>query len=61
MFLPFIFSLSKLNLVLVSSARMTALQPAVFYLARELVLAQYEQGMPCSGVDAGISQLHVLL
>lgn len=52
MFFPFVFSLSKLNLVLVSSAKMTALQPAVFYLARELVLVQYEQGMLCSGMNA---------
>lgn len=52
MFFPFVFSFTKLNLVLVSSAKMTALQPAVFYSARELVLAQYEQGILCSGMDA---------
>lgn len=31
---------------------MIALQPAVFYSARELVLVQYEQGMLWSGMDA---------
>lgn len=52
MFLPFVFFFSKFNLVLVSSAKITALQPAVFYSARELVLVQYEQGMLWSGMDA---------
>lgn len=46
------FSFSKLNLALVSSAKMIALQLSVFYSARELVLAQYEKGMLCSGMDA---------
>lgn len=50
--LPFWFSFSKLNLLLVNGAKMTALQPEVFYSARELDLAQCEQGMLCSGVDA---------
>lgn len=52
MFFLFAFSFSKLFLVLVSSAKSTALQPVVFYSARELILAQYEQGMLCSGMEA---------
>lgn len=49
MFFPFVFFFSKLNLVLVSGAKMTALQPGVLYSAKELVLAHYEQGMLCLG------------
>jgi len=37
-----LFSFLKLNLVLVTGAKLTALQPGVFYSARELVLAHYE-------------------
>lgn len=38
--------------MLVSSAKITALQAIVFYSARELILALDEQGMLCSGMDA---------
>lgn len=48
----FVFSFSKLFLVLVNSAKITALQAVVFYSARKLILAQYEQKMLCSGMEA---------
>lgn len=48
----FVFTFSKSFLVLVSSAKITALWAVVFYSARELILVQYEQRMLCSGMEA---------
>lgn len=48
----FVFSFPKLFLVLVSSAKITALQAVALYSARELILAQYEQRMLWSGMEA---------
>lgn len=52
----FVFCFSKLFSVLVTSAKITALQAVVFYSAKELILVQYEQRMPCSGMDAARKQ-----